>query len=257
MSNIPPDPPDPPSTGNEIINQQTREPEPDRSHSSARRGKNGRSDRGRNAAQRSSRRAGHESNSQSDQRHRSSEKSRPRQSARNTTIVEPEAIASEVSSTADRQGQVIDHDRPVNSNTATTSKSRHRSKDNSNRRGQFGARLTHSARPTSSTRSKSPPPDSDLTTRLIHSLKTPPYPDCPICFNPLHPAQPIWCCSLDSNVSSCCWTPFHLKCIKDWAKKSVKDVRDALQTRGVTDELEYWRCPGCQTKRTNVPRGYL
>ncbi|THH06861.1 hypothetical protein EW145_g3790 [Phellinidium pouzarii] len=87
----------------------------------------------------------------------------------------------------------------------------------------------------------------NLTNRLIESLRTPPYADCPICFNPIHPAQPIWSCSptlrrdLPPNNDSeyqaedaqCCYTPFHLKCIKEWASKSVKDMRDAFHARGV------------------------
>jgi transcriptional repressor NF-X1 len=33
-----------------------------------------------------------------------------------------------------------------------------------------------------------------LTSRLTHSLSVPPYADCPICFNAIHPDQPIWSC---------------------------------------------------------------
>ncbi|KAF8582785.1 hypothetical protein K439DRAFT_1350445 [Ramaria rubella] len=128
------------------------------------------------------------------------------------------------------------------------------------RRAQFGSQLTDQRqRPSSPSqrRRRSPPPNSDLTTRLTHALRTPPYPDCPICFNSLHPAQPTWSCSLSPQVASCCWSSFHLKCIREWARKSTKEIKDALVARGEEHEEEYWRCPGCQTKRNQVPRNYL
>ena len=43
------------------------------------------------------------------------------------------------------------------------------------------------------------PGASNLTNRLIEALRTPPYADCPICFNSIHPAQPIWSCSPSSK----------------------------------------------------------
>ncbi|THH11347.1 hypothetical protein EW146_g8070 [Bondarzewia mesenterica] len=116
------------------------------------------------------------------------------------------------------------------------------------------------------------PKKDDLTSILIHALRTPPYPDCPICFSAIHPAQPSWSCSLSipsfasedldkedtlrENVNAqCCWTTFHLKCIKSWAAKSVKDIEEAWRARGETRKGE-WRCPGCQLKREKVPHGY-
>ncbi|KIJ55328.1 hypothetical protein M422DRAFT_73278 [Sphaerobolus stellatus SS14] len=127
------------------------------------------------------------------------------------------------------------------------------------RRERFGGQLSEQNErpPRAPKRPKTPPPpDSDLTTRLIYALRTPPFPDCPICFNPLHPAQPTWSCSLSEEVSSCCWATFHLKCVREWARKSVKDVKDAFVARGQIGEEGYWRCPGCQTKRTYAPRTY-
>lgn len=46
------------------------------------------------------------------------------------------------------------------------------------------------------------PKADNLTNRLIESLKTPPYADCPICFNSIHPAQPIWSCTPDTHRSA-------------------------------------------------------
>ena len=64
--------------------------------------------------------------------------------------------------------------------------------------------------------------DLDLTSRLIHSFthKADAL-DCPICFNSIHPAQPIWSCSSTRSVETCCWTTFHLKCVRSWAQKSI------------------------------------
>lgn len=118
------------------------------------------------------------------------------------------------------------------------------------------------------------PKQDDLTSTLIHSLKSPPYRDCLICFSAIRPFEPIWSCSSlaptspgsdDEKAGSqaapaavntqCCWTPFHLKCIRQWASKSVKDLADAWRARG-EDRPGSWRCPGCQSKRLAVPSGY-
>ncbi|KAJ3535850.1 hypothetical protein NMY22_g6296 [Coprinellus aureogranulatus] len=108
------------------------------------------------------------------------------------------------------------------------------------------------------------PQGDDLTSTLIRSLSTPPYPDCPICFSSIHPAQPIWSCSPSTPVVPSseggqvhyCWTSFHTKCIKAWAAKSVKEVKEAWAARGEHDRHGDWRCPGCQAKREIVPSGY-
>lgn len=115
----------------------------------------------------------------------------------------------------------------------------------------------------------------DLTSRLIAELSTSPYPDCLICFAPITPMQPTWSCS-PSNPSTvaieddsedpekprrtdtsaqCCWMTFHLKCIRQWAQKNVKDVVEAWRARGEERQGD-WRCPGCQSKRTAIPSSY-
>jgi transcriptional repressor NF-X1 len=107
------------------------------------------------------------------------------------------------------------------------------------------------------------PTKDDLTSTLIHALRTPPYQDCPICFNAIRPDQPTWSCSPSSTAgdghenanTQCCWTTFHLKCICSWAGKSVKEIVDAWRARG-EDRGGEWRCPGCQSKREMVPNGY-
>ncbi|KAL5476707.1 FAP1 [Sanghuangporus weigelae] len=153
------------------------------------------------------------------------------------------------------------------------------------RRKQINAKLTSIDADNSSEKGAAPTPapfrtrrrneaakPDTLTNRLIDSLRTPPFADCPICFNSIHPAQPIWTCSPsgqrasssaanDSDETSgdtqCCYTPFHLKCIKSWASKSVKDMRDAYLVRGETGKQGEWRCPGCQRRRLHVPSSYL
>ncbi|KAG6877743.1 hypothetical protein C0993_004457 [Termitomyces sp. T159_Od127] len=144
----------------------------------------------------------------------------------------------------------------------------------SRRGAKFGARLTDpQSVPVSKPRGKyrrnaapSEPIGEDLTSRLIHDLRTPPYPDCPICFNPIHPAQTTWSCSPSTPVirqpedegqeQQYCWTTFHVKCIGEWASTNVKAVADAWRARGDPHKKGDWRCPGCQAKREIVPSGY-
>ena len=117
------------------------------------------------------------------------------------------------------------------------------------------------------------PQADDLTSRLIRDLSVPPYADCPICFSAIHPAQPTWSCSplipisavgddedgkssgRAAETAQCCWTTFHLKCIRPWAEKSVKDLEAAWHARGEERKGE-WRCPGCQSKRSAIPASY-
>lgn len=139
------------------------------------------------------------------------------------------------------------------------------------RGAKFNAGLTDPAHassntpPTSSTSKYTlpGPTKDDLTSTLIHGLRTPPYQDCPICFNAIRPEQPTWSCSPSATAgdghenanAQCCWTTFHLKCIRSWAGKSVKEIVDAWRARGEERGGE-WRCPGCQSKREMVPNGY-
>ena len=119
------------------------------------------------------------------------------------------------------------------------------------------------------------PKADDLTSRLIWELSTPPYQDCIICFSSITPMQPTWSCSPSNptvaavddenygsenapraNMSSqCCWVTFHLKCIKPWASKNVKEIEEAWRARGEERQGD-WRCPGCQSKRTGIPSSY-
>ncbi|TBU61184.1 hypothetical protein BD310DRAFT_1037442 [Dichomitus squalens] len=152
------------------------------------------------------------------------------------------------------------------------------------RRRKFGGELTdgrnesvtQDAPPTEKYRSTAPKLKADdLTSRLTEELSTPPYPDCLICFAPIIPMQPTWSCSPShpalaatddegaspgkrqpADISAqCCWMTFHLKCIKPWAVRSVKDVEEAWRARGEERQGD-WRCPGCQSKRSAIPSSY-
>ncbi|KAG6814580.1 hypothetical protein H0H92_000109 [Tricholoma furcatifolium] len=143
------------------------------------------------------------------------------------------------------------------------------------RRGaKFGASLTEAGSASTANKpakkyrapaASAQPVADDLTSRLIHDLRTPPYPDCPICFSEIHPLQRTWSCSPSIPVvragddegqeQQYCWTTFHVKCIGSWAAKNVKAVADAWTARGEPDKKGDWRCPGCQAKREIVPSG--
>lgn len=100
------------------------------------------------------------------------------------------------------------------------------------------------------------PSGDDLTSILIFSLSTPPFPECMICFNQIRPEQPTWSCSpSEEKEAPSCWNTFHFKCIQSWAGKSVKDMEEAWRARGEEKKGE-WRCPGCQLKREIVPQKY-
>ncbi|KAJ7151128.1 hypothetical protein C8R46DRAFT_1166638 [Mycena filopes] len=106
------------------------------------------------------------------------------------------------------------------------------------------------------------PVAEDLTSILTAALRTPPYPDCPICFSAIHPAQPTWSCSPSLPVLStpntastpavavehCCYTTFHLK--------SSPELAAAWAARGEPQRGGEWRCPGCQARRAIVPGPY-
>ena len=103
----------------------------------------------------------------------------------------------------------------------------------------------------------------DLVTRLIRDLRTSPYLDCAICFNPIRPQQPTWSCSPSAPIASTegsqqaqyCWATLHLKCVRSWASKSIADVRRAYEARG-EDKPGEWSCIGCRAKRMVEPSSY-
>ena len=76
--------------------------------------------------------------------------------------------------------------------------------------------------------------------------------DCPICINSVNRKQPIASCRT-------CSAPYHLKCLKDWAERSIAAVKEkaALQQQGVQLRAN-WRCPSCQTQypEAEQPRTY-
>ena len=140
------------------------------------------------------------------------------------------------------------------------------------RRGKFDGKLTTGdAEPHQEERRINPDREKyrvdyksdDLTTRLIHDLRTSPYLDCAICFNPIRPQQPTWSCSPNTPIiytegsqqAQYCWATLHLKCVRSWASKSIADVRQAYEVRG-EDKPGEWSCIGCRAKRTIEPSSY-
>ncbi|KAF9266718.1 hypothetical protein L218DRAFT_921323 [Marasmius fiardii PR-910] len=153
------------------------------------------------------------------------------------------------------------------------------------RKGKFGGELTTPGEATPETlnvassskprreryRRDPDPQEDDLTSNLIRALRNPPYADCPICFNSIHPPQPTWSCSpltpiiaeekgerkdVDEHDPQYCWTTFHLKCIRSWSEKSYNDVKAAWIARGEEGKGGEWRCPGCQGRRSALTNGY-
>ena len=168
---------------------------------------------------------------------------------------------------------------PSDDNILVPESSTQRQLPQNSRRKQFGSKLTASDIPvTSTTRTtkESVLPstqDLDLTSRLVAAFSRGTSEedllDCPICFSSLTSGAPTWSCSpltsssseddpvhTDHGASSCCWTTFHLKCIKAWASKSVHETAEAYANRGLTGRPGEWRCPGCQTRRSIVPYEY-
>ncbi|KAI0686090.1 hypothetical protein BC835DRAFT_1288606 [Cytidiella melzeri] len=174
------------------------------------------------------------------------------------------------------------HPRPqsetILANNEETNVSRHpgRPSNKTRRAPRFGTGLTDE-KLAGSSQSKQPtkasyaqPKRDDLTSTLIYDLSVPPYPDCLICFSAIKPHEPTFSCSPTIPIAGedndgspkntavtaqCCWTTFHLKCIKAWASKSVKDTEAAWKARG-EDRVGVWRCPGCQSQRNIVPSVY-
>ena len=147
-------------------------------------------------------------------------------------------------------------------------------KEGSSRRSRFGAGLTQpeptelaTSRPSRKHKGKALSSNNqgdDLISTLIRGFTSTPYHDCPICFSSIRPDQATWSCSpsiplvhnAEQGLSQYCWTSFHVKCIRSWADKSMKDVAEAWRARGEPDKKGDWRCPGCQAKRDIVPSGY-
>ncbi|KAF9525445.1 hypothetical protein CPB83DRAFT_859575 [Crepidotus variabilis] len=182
-------------------------------------------------------------------------------------------------STGDVSKKRVRNRRPVSNPTNTDAPSNsgppNARQEGSRRRANFGGglttqeevRSTSDQKPSDRRRGKARPglPEGDdLTSTLIRELSTPPYPDCPICFSSIRPEHAIWSCSPsipivvsnEAQVREYCWTAFHVRCIRSWADKSVKEVADAWRARGESDRKGDWRCPGCQAKRETVPAGY-
>ncbi|KAJ1960067.1 FKBP12-associated protein [Dispira parvispora] len=79
---------------------------------------------------------------------------------------------------------------------------------------------THKRRGPRHTKSVPPlAPDADLRTTLAHKLTYEVY-ECMVCCETVKANQGIWSCQQ-------CWAPFHLRCVQKWARKSIKQQRNA------------------------------
>ena len=136
-----------------------------------------------------------------------------------------------------RDGPVNNSSNAVTEDRArlTTGESNRPRASRQQRSRRFGSQLTSSGADGGAGASRNPdrrqireqqpaidPGGLDLTSRLIYSFTHKEDAlDCPICFNSVHPAQPIWSCSPSPEADACCWGTFHLKCIRSWAAKSA------------------------------------
>jgi transcriptional repressor NF-X1 len=65
--------------------------------------------------------------------------------------------------------------------------------------------------------------------------------ECMVCCHKIRDDKSIWSCNV-------CYHIFHLYCIKKWANSPAAKV--------VEDDLNKWRCPGCQTTHQQIPSKY-
>ena len=112
---------------------------------------------------------------------------------------------------------------------------------------------------TEASSSKLPPPSAEELAKLTYrerltvQLNTSSI-DCPICINNISRKQPISSCRT-------CSAPYHLKCLRDWAERSIATVKEKAafqqQQNGVQIRAN-WRCPSCQTQYAehDAPRNY-
>lgn len=169
------------------------------------------------------------------------------------------------------KGPSVDSE-PVHDSTDAEPPSLKQDPPRQKRRGRFDGKLTTGdAGPHQEERRINPDREKywvdyksdDLTTRLTRDLRTSPYLDCAICFNPIRPQQPTWSCSPNTPIvptegsqqTQYCWATLHLKCVRSWASKSIADVRQAYGARG-EDKPGEWTCIGCRAKRTIEPSLY-
>lgn len=134
----------------------------------------------------------------------------------------------------------------------------------SSQQPRYRSQLTESAADPSSSSTQGPssrlpvPTEEELEQlsyreRLTVQLNTSSI-DCPICINSISRKQPIACCRT-------CSAPYHLKCLRDWAVRSIETVKEKAaltqQQAGVQIRAN-WRCPSCQTQygENEIPKNY-
>ncbi|KAK9474411.1 uncharacterized protein V1510DRAFT_390432 [Dipodascopsis tothii] len=87
-------------------------------------------------------------------------------------------------------------------------------------------------------------PPGSLAATILTGIHTGAY-ECMICIESVNRRSKVWTCDTCSRV-------FHLKCIQKWASQAKNKPPPASQP----ELAQTWRCPGCQTTRTEIPDKY-
>lgn len=88
----------------------------------------------------------------------------------------------------------------------------------------------------------------DIATRTHEDILNGFY-ECPICTSELGRRSKVWSCK-------CCWTVFHLSCIKKWSNNQGS-VMERPRGEDTTEiHPRQWRCPGCNLPQDTMPTVY-
>jgi len=85
----------------------------------------------------------------------------------------------------------------------------------------------------------------NISTRIHREIASGSY-ECLVCFSNLTRKAKVWNCK-------CCWTVFHLDCVKKWAKQGLEQTPAAPIG---ADFSPTWRCPACNNHEKVVPAAY-
>ena len=94
---------------------------------------------------------------------------------------------------------------------------------------------------------KKPSTATDMPTKIHEDIDNGIY-ECPICTAAVHRKSQVW-------SSDCCWTVFHLSCIRKWSQNEGSAVRQPRDGNGEVLARQ-WRCPGCNTPRDVLPNSF-
>lgn len=123
------------------------------------------------------------------------------------------------------------------------------------RRARFGSRITNAqedhahAAPSAPASMPVPTEHSSLQARLTYDLLHNAI-ECAICMSTVAPTAQIHSCSTCSTIS-------HLKCISQWASRSITELQTRNRTASSSNPV-VWRCPSCQStfSESEQPKTY-